>query len=141
MAAQRSEVGHAAQVVFLLLMGALLSAMSRLLFAAAVLAASLPMDIVRAAPQQIGQQNARPWTGKVECRVDLADTSARTEIQTWTLSGAAPSVQGVLTIYPATWTASGKGSGPRGEWILDVPARPSVISVFVRASDQRLIFR
>lgn len=46
-----------------------------------------------------------------------------------------------MEIYPATWTASGSGSGARGAWHIDVPAQPSSIAVFVRASDKRLIFK
>lgn len=81
---------------------------------------------------------AQPWTGQVECKVE---TGGRTETQTWTLTGDPPTQQGAFTMYPATWSATGRGDGLRGAWTLDTPAQPTVITVFVRASDQRLIFR
>jgi hypothetical protein len=114
--------------------------MSHQSLAIAVLAALLPMGSARAAPSPTAPAPAaRTWNGKVECRVELADT--RTETQIWTLTGAAPTTAGIVSNYPATWTASGNGSGSRGEWALEVPAQPTVIAVFIRASDQRLIFR
>jgi hypothetical protein len=83
----------------------------------------------------------QPWTGQVQCKIEAGGTAARTETQTWTLTGGAPTQQGAFTMYPATWSATGTGNGLRGAWTLDAPAQPTVITVFVRASDQRLIFK
>jgi hypothetical protein len=84
----------------------------------------------------------RPWSGKVECHVEINDGLVqRSETQTWTLTGDAPTMQGIMAIYPATWVATGSGSGARGSWNIEMPAQPGSLTVFVRASDQRLIFK
>lgn len=49
------------------------------------------------------------WTGAIRCELQaLAPGYAHQEIQTWTLTGA-PTVQGALSVYPATWSVTGQG--------------------------------
>jgi hypothetical protein len=109
--------------------------MKKVLVTAGAYALCLGPGIAQGAPA------AQPWSGQVECKVHSGGAAARTETQTWTLTGGAPTQQGAFTMYPATWSATGKGDGLRGAWTLDAPAQPTVITVFVRASDQRLIFK
>src|ERR1044071_2484855 len=91
------------------------------------------------------------WSGSVRCVLE-ANTAeyARTEEQTWKLTGGEPRKYGDIYVYPATWSAKGKGSMTRvqpgaqtvtTQWNVDVPEQPVQLAVFVRASDGRLIFR
>src|SRR5688500_2327046 len=53
------------------------------------------------------------WTGAIRCELQSQATGyAHQEIQTWTLTGA-PTVQGSVTVYPATWSVTGQGRHDR----------------------------
>ena len=89
------------------------------------------------------------WTGSVQCRIDVSGAAyERHEEQSWTLTGEAPRIEGAMRIYPAVWKASGRGTAstntrrPSGaEWTAEVPGQPTVMAVFIRASDNRLVFK
>ena len=92
-------------------------------------------------------QSSGLWSGTAQCTVTEQDQSyQRQEVQTWTLTGAAPSQQGAMQIYPATWTDTGTGQLQRVQgtqtnntgWQTNAQG-PASIVFFVRASDNRLI--
>src|SRR5215475_14132183 len=52
-----------------------------------------------------------PWSGWIRCQVSAQGQGySDQQIHTWILSGAAPRVEGVFRIFPATWTVVGNGS-------------------------------
>jgi hypothetical protein len=70
------------------------------------------------------------WVGSVRCDIKAtAQGYLHEETQTWTLTGGAPTVQGSMLVYPATWTVAGQGTHDRGnaasrrvaEWTAAVP--------------------
>jgi hypothetical protein len=70
------------------------------------------------------------WVGAIRCEI-LVEASgyAHQETQTWTLPGAAPTTQGAMKVYPATWTVAGQGWHDRtryasrriAKWTTSVP--------------------
>jgi len=95
-------------------------------------------------------QSGGNWSGQVQCRFDDVDQSySRHEVQTWMLTGAAPTTQGSMYVYPATWSSTGQGALQRVQgtqttniqWTTNVPAQQATIAIFVRASDGRLIIK
>lgn len=69
------------------------------------------------------------WTGAIRCALQSqAIGYAHQEVQTWTLTGA-PTVQGSVTVYPATWSVTGQGWHDRSRytarrvarWTVNVP--------------------
>lgn len=72
------------------------------------------------------------WTGSIRCEINVtADGYSHQETQTWTLTGAVPTQQGSMTIYPATWSVTGQGWHDRSrgsnrvvsKWIAKVPGQ------------------
>jgi hypothetical protein len=54
------------------------------------------------------------WAGAVRCDIKAtAQGYLHEERQTWTLTGAAPTVQGSMVVFPATWTVTGHGTHDR----------------------------
>lgn len=101
-----------------------------------------------AASQGSGSPADGPWWGSVKCTIEVSEGSnQRSEAQTWTLSGAAPTVQGAMRIFPAMWSVTGQGAviknprAPATQWTASVPNREVLLAAFVRASDGKLIFR
>ena len=98
------------------------------------------------AERGFSQSNAL-WSGSAQCTVNEQDQSyQRQEVQTWALTGAAPSQQGAMQIYPATWTDTGAGQLERVQggqtndtaWQTNAQGAASIV-FFIRASDGRLI--
>jgi hypothetical protein len=91
------------------------------------------------------------WTGHVQCQLAVQSVEyAHQEMQTWTITGSPPpSDPGGIQDYPATWTVSGVGGLQRTQnlqtvaarWNTSVPATNTSISIFVRASDKRLVIK
>ena len=91
------------------------------------------------------------WTGQVVCQLNLQSQGyTRQETQTWTITNGAPRTgPGAARLFPATWTVTGTGSVQKtqngqtftAQWNTNVPSTNGFISVFIRASDGRLIFR
>ena len=91
--------------------------------------------ILTASVRALDQTPAPPpplanWTGAIRCELQSqAPGYAHQETQTWTLSGA-PTVQGSVTVYPATWSVTGQGWHDRtrnttrrvAQWTVAVPA-------------------
>src|SRR5216683_3209192 len=92
-----------------------------------------------------------PWSGQVVCQLNMQSQGyTRQETQTWTITNGAPKPgPGAGRLFPATWTVAGTGSVQKtqngqtftAQWNTNVPPANGTISVFVRASDGRLIFR
>jgi len=91
-----------------------------------------------------------PWSGQVVCQLNLqSEGYTRQETQTWTMAGGTPRIQGAFRLFSVTWTATGSGSVQRtqngqtitAQWILNPAPSNGTFAVFVRASDNRLIFR
>jgi len=92
-------------------------------------------------------QSSALWSGTAQCTVTEQDqTYQRQEVQTWALTGAAPTQQGAMQIYPATWTDTGAGQLARAQgaqtnntvWQTNAQG-PASIAFWIRASDGRLI--
>lgn len=96
-----------------------------------------------AVPAAFGQ-NANQWYGWAQCSVNVQGPAIdgngkilgqyyHQEIQTWQLTGAAPTG----TTYPANWSVNGKGwNTVNGEaWTLSSPPLPAALQVLQRASD------
>jgi hypothetical protein len=91
-----------------------------------------------------------PWSGSIQCSLDMEQPGySRHEIQTWTLTGEAATIQGAMRVYPATWTVTGQGAlqRPQGaraanaQWNVSVPPANAPLAMFIRASDGRFIIR
>lgn len=97
-----------------------------------------------AVPAAFGQ-NANQWYGWAQCSVNVQGPAIdgngtilgqyyHQEIQTWQLTGAAPSG----TTYPANWSVYGSGwetVGSGRTWTLSSPAMSAPLKVLQRASD------
>jgi len=94
---------------------------------------------------------AAQWSGSVQAKYDLDDGTgySRHETQTWTLTGGAPTMAGSIALYPAKWHYTGVGSGAIGgfggaaaqaTWTIEATQNVQ-LAIFVRASDNQLIFR
>ncbi|HEX6822715.1 MAG TPA: hypothetical protein VF123_11710 [Candidatus Sulfotelmatobacter sp.] len=86
------------------------------------------------------------WSGQAQCQVTVQSQGyIHQETQTWTLTGGAPTQQGAMQIYPATWSVTGQGSAQRppllAQWASNVSPMSAPLSIFVRASDNRLIIK
>ena len=78
-------------------------------------------------------QQLSGWTGAIRCEIQAqAQGYSHRETQTWTLTGAAPTVQGSVTAYPTTWTVVGGGQHDRStpatrriaQWTASVAGSP-----------------
>src|SRR5581483_7765093 len=86
------------------------------------------------------------WTGQAQCQLSVQSQGfVHQEIQTWTLTGSAPTQQGAIQVYPATWSVTGQGGAQRStllvQWNNNVPGMNAPLAIFVRASDNRLIIK
>jgi len=91
-------------------------------------------------------QTSALWSGSAQCQLTLqSQTYVHQEIQTWTLTGAAPTQQGAMQVYPATWSVTGQGGAQQStmaaQWNTNVPPMNAPIAIFVRASDNRLLIK
>jgi hypothetical protein len=77
------------------------------------------------------------WAGAIRCELQSqAGEYAHQETQTWTLTGGAPTVQGSVTVYPATWNVAGQGWHDRtrganrriAQWTVNVPGANAPVS-------------
>ncbi len=91
-----------------------------------------------------------PWTGWARCDIDVGGAGYNDrQTHLWMLSGVAPTVQGAMRIYPATWSVVGQGSLTRSngrqslaaDWTKSVPGESALIAVIVRASDGRMLIK
>jgi hypothetical protein len=87
------------------------------------------------------------WTGQVQCQLNMQSNDyVHQEIQNWVITGP-PVQQGAMQVYPATWSTSGQGTMQRaqgtqtiaGQWATNVQGMNAPLTIFVRASDQRLM--
>src|ERR1044071_893102 len=71
-----------------------------------------------------------PWAGSIQCQLDVEQSGySRHEIQSWTLTGGAPSNQSDIRVYPAIWTVQGQGGLQRpaglragnAQWTVNIP--------------------
>jgi hypothetical protein len=77
------------------------------------------------------------WAGAIRCELQSqAGGYAHQETQTWTLTGGAPTVQGSVTVYPATWSVAGQGWHDRmrsanrriAQWTVNMPGPNAPVS-------------
>lgn len=89
-----------------------------------------------------------PWSGQAQCTLTIQGPGySHQEVQTWTLSGGAPTLHGAMHVFPGDWSVSGQGSyqrsqGPQSyqaQWTTNASLSNAPIAIFVRASDGRLI--
>ncbi|HEX2852855.1 MAG TPA: hypothetical protein VHO24_06435 [Opitutaceae bacterium] len=95
--------------------------------------------------------DAASWAGSIRCEIEIEGPGySDQQTHTWTLTGGTPANQGAIALHPATWSVTGQGWFERvqgaqtssGRWTTNVPAMPNApISVFIRASDSRLIIK
>lgn len=104
--------------------------------------------IFLAAVPAFSQSSNVAWSGQVQCQLNDEDqTFARQETQTWALVGGPPVSPTGIPTYNATWSVTGQGQLQRVQgaqttniqWSTNVPPQPTTISIFIRASDNRLI--
>ena len=92
-----------------------------------------------------------PWSGQIQCQLDVQQQGyVRHETQTWTLTSRTPATKsGDISIYSASWTATGQGGFQRvlgtrsslAQWNVNVPPANTAIAMFVRAQDKQFIIR
>ena len=108
----------------------------RVLPPAPLAAIALAGGIVAGAGPAHAQQPAN-WTGAIRCEIQAQGQGySHQEVQTWTLTGGAPTVQGSVTVYPATWSVTGQGWHDRtrntfrrvAQWTASVPGPNSPVS-------------
>lgn len=117
----------------------------------------IPSTTGRPLSESLG--SADRWSGWVRCQLGTSQGTYTAGIygdqhtQTWTITGA-PSVQGDVAIYPATWSVSGSGNSsrgigagagsfPGGDWEhswWDINSAGTVASIEVRAAGGRVAF-
>ena len=92
----------------------------------AMFAALLAEPAAAQTPSSLGTD----WVGSVRCDIKATATGyLHEERQTWTLTGAAPTTQGSMLVFPATWTVTGQGTHDRtrntnrrvAQWVAAVP--------------------
>ena len=112
------------------------------LVAVCLLAVSPP--VFAATPQEAA------WSGQATCAVNVQSPGySYQETQTWTITPGAPTLQGQMQVYPASWSASGNGATQRPQgaqalqatWNSTVPGISAPIAVFFRGYDKRLIIK
>ena len=90
------------------------------------------------------------WSGQATCAVNVQSPGYSYQAtQTWTITPGAPTMQGQMQVYPASWSASGNGATQRPQgaqalqatWNSTVPGISAPIAVFFRGYDKRLIIK
>jgi hypothetical protein len=90
-----------------------------------------------AVAQPATAQVSANWTGSIRCEIEAqAQGYSHQETQTWTLTGAPPTQQGSITVYPATWSVTGQGWHDRtrnanrrvAQWTVSVPGPNAPVS-------------
>lgn len=92
---------------------------------------------------------AANWTGSATCDITVTGPGGYSDTQThqWVMTGAAPTHSGAFDYYPATWSATGRGSFERsqgsqtlsGQWERSVAGMSAPIAMVVRASDGAIL--
>lgn len=92
---------------------------------------------------------ADQWTGEIRCEINVTgDGYSHQETQNWRLTGAAPTQQGSMTIYPASWSAVGQGwhdrtnaSGSRriSSWTANVSGQSAPIAFVLPPSGELFV--
>jgi hypothetical protein len=92
-------------------------------------------------------QSLTAWSGQAQCVIRVQGPGySHQETQTWTITGP-PTQQGAMQVYPGSWTNQGQGAFERsegrqtlrGQWTTSTIRADAPISVFVRASDGKLL--
>ena len=91
------------------------------------------------------------WSGTAQCKVSVQGPNNYThqETHTWQLTGGTPTAQGVIRLYPATWSVTGQGSFQKtqgaqslsAQWTTHAAAVSGPIAFFFRASDHKLVVK
>jgi len=92
----------------------------------ALVAGLASLGVTPASAQQLAN-----WTGAIRCEIRAqAEGYSHQETQVWTLTGAAPTIMGSVTAYPAAWSVVGRGQHDRtrlstrrvAQWTASVPS-------------------
>ena len=92
----------------------------------------------------------RPWSGQAQCKIAVHGPGySHQETHTWTLAGGAPTLQGAIHIFPATWSVTGQGSVQKTQgsqtlnarWTTNGSLPNASLGLFLRASDGKLVLK
>lgn len=109
--------------------------LKRVVTRSSVLALALIGSVAITATAGSAQQAV--WAGSIRCEIQSqAPGYFHQETQVWTLTGGAPTVQGSVTVYPATWSVTGQGSHDQtrnanrrlAQWTVNVPGPNSPVN-------------
>ncbi len=116
--------------------------MPRTFLLSLILLLSLP-----ASPQSI----TTGWNGWAQCKINVQGPNAyaHQETHTWQITGGAPTSEGVIRLYPATWSETGQGGFQKKQvgqslfasWTTNATGVSGPIAFFFRASDHKLIVK
>ena len=91
-----------------------------------------------------------PWSGSAQCQITVQG-NGYSDVQThsWAITSGAPTTQGAIRLFASTWSVTGGGSLQRtqgnqtlkAQWETSAQSSGAPISVFVRASDGRLLIK
>ncbi len=89
------------------------------------------------------------WSGWLQCKIEIRGSGySSDQVHTWELAGTTPKqVSGAFRIHAASWSASGEGvhvppfASVARKFTLSVAPMPRDVSLFVRASDNRMIVK
>ena len=91
-----------------------------------------------------------PWSGSARCRI-TTQGNGYSDVQThsWSITGGVPTAQGAIRLFAGTWTVTGGGALERtqgnqtlkAQWKTNAQSSGAPISIFVRASDGRLLIK
>ncbi|HMI52915.1 MAG TPA: hypothetical protein VK525_15495 [Candidatus Saccharimonadales bacterium] len=91
-----------------------------------------------------------PWSGSAQCRIQVQGPGyADQQTHSWTITGASPTPQGALRLFAGSWSVAGSGALERSQgnqtlkaqWTTAGQNAAAPISVFVRASDGRVLIK
>ena len=113
-----------------------------------VLACCLPLLLAGSSLSQSAVNS--PWSGQAQCKVTVRGPGySHQETHTWTLTGGAPTLQGAIHVFPASWSVTGQGSLQRtqgsqtlnAQWTTSGSLPNASLGLFIRASDGKLVLK
>ena len=111
----------------------------------------LPLLLIMVSTPSLSQSSLdHPWSGHTQCKITVQGPGySHQETHTWNMSGGAPTLQGAIHMFPASWSVSGEGSLQRtqgaqtlkAQWTTNASLPNAPIALFVRASDGKLVIK
>jgi len=114
-----------------------------------VLSGSLFGFLSSVIPQTLSPADG-PWSGSAQCQVNVQGPGySDQQTHSWTVAGSSPTPQGAIRLFAGTWSVTGNGSLQRtqgnqtlkAQWTTTGQNAAAPISVFLRASDGRLLIK